>query len=620
MPITPSAPKLRQVLSVLAVYANHVVRTEQLIEELWEDKPPPSVTTTLQTYIYQLRKLLGMDASHGIGSYRRPVAGQPALHTLPSGYTLSLDSVSLDANLFEQQAMQGWAELEAGDVESALRTLDEALRLWRGPVLVDVSPGPVLQAEVLRLEELRKSALEHRIDAALRLGQHRQVLGELTALTAQQPTHEGFQGKLMLALYRSGRRSEALRVYQRTRRALASELGVDPSKDLQRLHCAMLAAHGSLDHRSGAEQRHSLSADPPRQLPPEGPNLVARDGELHLILDTLRPSGRCGPAVVCIEGPPGAGKSALCMRAGHALRDQYRDGQFYAVLLEADGRPVDPAEVLGGFLRAVGVPDARIPRSLDERARLFHTWTADRRVLVVLDDLIDASCLWSLMPSNKDSAVLVVSRRRLSEPHVAATVRLGPLDAADGIRVLAEWVGDGRINEDDQGARTLVNLCDGLPMALHTVATRLKFRPHWSTERLLTWLGRRAPHPAAAPEDPLGLGASVARTYRQMPPAVQVAFCRLSTIDSDDVALASAAAMLGTDSYETETLLEELVDCYLIETEAHSADEIRYRFLPSLRASAYRLYAERGLVPAQTRSPMTANVSPDQLTTGAPWR
>jgi DNA-binding SARP family transcriptional activator len=246
---TPSAPKPRRVLALLSVNANHVVRNEQLIEEVWEEHPPISVATTLQTYVYQLRKSLCLSAAN-----RQPTGHLPSLTTFTGGYMLSLEPTALDALRFERLSRRGRDEVDDGHVEAGARTLREALALWRGPVMVDINPGPVLMAEALRLEELRKSSLELRLEADLRLGRHHELLSELIQLVNSHPTHEGFRAKLMVALYRAGRRSEALSAYQQTRGYFIAELGIDPSHYLQRLHQAILegASHlvgpGSVRH------------------------------------------------------------------------------------------------------------------------------------------------------------------------------------------------------------------------------------------------------------------------------------------------------------------------------------------------------------------------------------
>ncbi|MEV0637562.1 AfsR/SARP family transcriptional regulator [Streptomyces sp. NPDC050619] len=248
--VTPTAPKPRRILALLAASANQVVRNEQLIEEVWEDRPPCSVATTLQTYIYQLRKSLRLTAGPALGQ------APEELRTYTGGYMLTLPPQDLDSLRFEERAQQGRAQLSVGEVDRAAHTLREALQLWRGPAMVDMNPGPVLVSEALRLEELRKSVLELRIAVDLRLGYHHELLAELIKLAASQPTHEGFQAKLMIALYRAGRRSEALQVYHQTRESLVKELGVDPCGMLQRLHHAILTG----DLESGAARDATLEA------------------------------------------------------------------------------------------------------------------------------------------------------------------------------------------------------------------------------------------------------------------------------------------------------------------------------------------------------------------------
>lgn len=247
MNVTPSAPKLRQVLALLAIRANRVVRSDEIIEELWEDRPPMSAITTLQTYVYQLRKMLQIPGGKGVrrgfssSEYARKAAQEGVtLYTCPSGYVLGLPEQALDAHRFADLAEQGGSQLSSGQVDAGSWTLREALACWNGPALIDVDSGPELRADVICLEELRNNVLERAIEADILLGRHRELVGELTGLVIKKPMHEGFQTKLMLALYRAGRRSDALEVYRRARALFAAELGLEPSLELQRLHVGIL--------------------------------------------------------------------------------------------------------------------------------------------------------------------------------------------------------------------------------------------------------------------------------------------------------------------------------------------------------------------------------------------
>ncbi|KOG56049.1 hypothetical protein ADK75_08835 [Streptomyces virginiae] len=264
--ITPTAPKPRQVLALLALHADQVVPVSALIEELWAGEPPRSARTTLQTYVLQLRALIAgaLERGTGTGPATGPDAGadddtptgtaaaagagrvvrtaKDILVTLPGGYLLSSGGGTLDVREFDRLAGTGYRAMDAGDFPGAARLLREALALWSGPAFADVQGGIQLDMETRRLEETRLCALDQRIEADLRLGRHRELLAELTVLATRYRTHENLHGQFMLALHRSGRRGEALDVYQRLRATLVRELGLEPSIALRRLQRSILMA------------------------------------------------------------------------------------------------------------------------------------------------------------------------------------------------------------------------------------------------------------------------------------------------------------------------------------------------------------------------------------------
>lgn len=242
----PSAPKPRQVAGVLLLNANRVVTVGALARELWGEHPPPSASTTLQTYILQFRKLLA--AALNVPS---ALIARDVLQTASVGYQLVAPPNALDVHRYEQLLHEGRAALAVGDNESAAALLRAALEIWRDPVLVDVRPGPVLQVKIQRLEESRLGAIEQRIEADVRLGRHHEVLSELIELTAEHRLHENLHAQLILALYRAGRRSHALAAYRALRTALTEELGLEPSPRVDRLHQAILTCDPGLDPRAG---------------------------------------------------------------------------------------------------------------------------------------------------------------------------------------------------------------------------------------------------------------------------------------------------------------------------------------------------------------------------------
>src|SRR5919108_799674 len=230
--IRVGGPRHRAALAVLLLQANHVVPTTTLIDELWGDDPPETALNALQGYISDLRKALA------VAGPRR----EPRLETRAPGYVLHVDEGELDLHACEALLAEGRAKLAAGDHAGAAETFEKALALWRGPALAEPVPAGarLLAAERLRLEELRLSALEERIDAVLALGRAPDVVGELQGLVAEHPLRERLWAQLMTALYLSGRQADALDAFLAARRSFRDDLGLEPSVELQRLQQAIL--------------------------------------------------------------------------------------------------------------------------------------------------------------------------------------------------------------------------------------------------------------------------------------------------------------------------------------------------------------------------------------------
>jgi DNA-binding SARP family transcriptional activator len=236
----------RALLAALLVRANEVVSTDRLIDDVWGGTPPRTAATSLQNFVSQLRKVIGVDT----------------LVTRAPGYVLKVDPAAIDAARFERLLHDG----RDGSAELRSERLTTALSLWRGPALADFTFEPFAQNEIGRLEELRLTALEARIDADLELGRHAQLVPELDSLVAEHPLREALRGQLMLALYRSGRQAAALEAYQSARRALLDELGIDPSPALQRLHASILRQDAPLEARPSEERAEDHYEDVVRSL------------------------------------------------------------------------------------------------------------------------------------------------------------------------------------------------------------------------------------------------------------------------------------------------------------------------------------------------------------------
>jgi SARP family transcriptional regulator, regulator of embCAB operon len=245
--IAPSAAKQRQILALLALNGGRVVTVGTLVEELWGDYPPRSFSTTLQTYVMQLRNKLAAAAARGSRA-------RDLLATRHGGYMLEEAACQTDVDEFGRLSLAGRAAAEKADYRAASEQLGRALALWRGPALVDVRLGRVLELEATSLEETRLGALERRIEADLALGRHADVLGELSLLVARNPMNENFCGLLMTALYRSGHVGRALGEYQRVRSVLSDELGIEPCPSLRRLQQAILSGDPALESGLSAKR------------------------------------------------------------------------------------------------------------------------------------------------------------------------------------------------------------------------------------------------------------------------------------------------------------------------------------------------------------------------------
>jgi len=304
-PVPLGSAKQRLLLAALLVHANTVVSVDRLADLLWGDEPPADAAATLQSYVSRLRAVLEPQRAGG-GPGR-------VLVTQPPGYLLRVGGEELDRIRFERLVREGRVAQSDGDSAAAARRLGEALGLWRGPALVDFAYEPFAQAEAARLDELRVSALDDRIEAELALGRHRELVGDLEAAARDHPLRERLWGHWMLALYRSGRQAEALRAYQELRARLGEELGITPTAELVALEEAIVLQKPELDWVPSA----------PAAI---GPGALARHDTMH-------------PGVVRTDSAMAVPKTRYAKTA---------DGVHVAYQVIGDG-PFDLVEV-GGFV------------------------------------------------------------------------------------------------------------------------------------------------------------------------------------------------------------------------------------------------------------------------------
>ncbi|MFD5619488.1 BTAD domain-containing putative transcriptional regulator [Streptomyces yangpuensis] len=574
-------PQQRALLAVLLLRDGRTATAPELIDAIWGEDPPQQALATIRTYASRLRK----------------VVDPGLLVTESGGYAIRLRSAAtLDLGVARDLAADAESARAAGDRSLARTLLARALDLWEGEPLAGV-PGPHAETERTRLAEWRLQLLETRLDLDLEVGHHAEAVSELTALTAAHPLRERLRELLMLALYRSGRQAEALAVYADTRRLLADELGVDPRPELAALQQRILNADADLARAEDPAPAATAAHVRPAQLPATVPDFTGRSSfvaELGTIL-----SGGAQDQVMAVSalaGIGGVGKTTLAVHVAHAARPHFPDGQLYVDLQGTDARPAEPEAVLGSFLRALGTPDTAIPDSPAERAALYRSTLDGRRVLVLLDNARDAAQVRPLLPGTAGCAALVTSRVRMAGLAGAHLVDLDVMSPEEALQLFTRIVGEERVGAERQAALDVVGACGFLPLAIRIAASRLAARRTWTVSVLAAKLGDERRRLDELQAGDLAVKATFELGYGQLEPAQQRAFRLLGLADGPDISLSAAAAVLDLPEYDTEDLLEALVDCSLLESAAPG----RYRFHDLVRLYA-RACAERDEQPPSER-------------------
>ncbi|NUP45442.1 MAG: AfsR/SARP family transcriptional regulator [Streptomyces sp.] len=591
---TPSAPKLRRTLALLILRHNEVVPTKDLIDELWGSSPPDKAIRAVHTYIYELRRSL---ARPGCG-------GELLLQTRPGGYTVRVPESAIDFNSFRALVEEGREVLAAGDPGHAREVLNRALGMWQGSALANVDRGELLEAHATELEERRLRALEMRVEADFQLGRHHELNGELKALAAARPLHEGIHAKLMLALHRSGRRGEALKVFHDLRRHLVDELGLEPGPELQRLQRSMLAGDPSLDPPAAPPPppRRVQPPAPPAQLPRDTVDFTGRQTVLDEIASLLAAYGdTTGLPVVSLVGMPGVGKTATAIHLAHAVRARYPDGQLYVPLGGSQPNPATAAEAMEHILRGIGVAPRDIPTTLGGRTALFRTWSSDRRVLLVLDDADSPQQVEPLLPGGTGCAVLITARSLLYGLRGARTVALGCLSTAEGGQLLTRLIGREWTDAEPEAVADVVRLADGLPLAITFLGERLMALRPVSISCVLAKIRSAKGQHRLSELSALGLDLydRLDSCFRKLDEDAQECFLRLALIRHRLFTAGQGARALGTDTTTADVVLMRLVDASLLEvSEERAAGGRHYRFREPVRTYALEKVAVARTAPS----------------------
>ncbi|MFE0326814.1 BTAD domain-containing putative transcriptional regulator [Streptomyces sp. NPDC058960] len=554
--------KVRTALAALVLARGWPVPDSALTSALWGWHPPDTRTAQLYTYMSRLRRLLGPSVR---------------LERQQSGYLLHAQDAAVDVLEFEQLAAEGARALRQRQFERASRRLGQALRLWRGTALADVTEH-LADAERPRLEEARALALEDRLEADLALGRHRELIAELTGLVHAFPLRERLRAQLMTALYRCDRQSDALAVYHHGRQLLADELGVDPGPTLSAAYQTVLNNAPVLavpPAGRAAAPVPAASADAPAMLPPPADDFTGRQRELAELARLLPPwdegeEGPQRPRRFLLTGMAGVGKSTLAVQVAHTVAASFPEGQLYADLRAPDGAPRDPRTVLSELLRALGdgaedLAGAALPAYVQR----YRARTAGKALLVVLDNLVAERQLDPLLPGGTGSAVVVTARTHPAAVSGIRTVVLEPLRPGESLTLLGAMAGASRLAREPEAARDLVAYCEGLPLALRAVGARLAARPRLP----LSWLADRLAEPEARLGElrygELSVAASLAHSLHGLDDIAVAVLRSLPALGGRPFTAAEAAGRAGSaEPASFEQALDRLADARLLDLSA----------------------------------------------------
>ncbi|MBW8805775.1 MAG: hypothetical protein AUG49_08350 [Catenulispora sp. 13_1_20CM_3_70_7] len=587
-----AAARQRALLAALLLTAPRPVAAADLADQVWNLEPPAGAAGTLHSYLSRLRTALG------------PLGERVTTHS--SGYTVELKPGELDVDVFRDLRDRARAAVARGDLEGAAAGYGEALALWRGAPLADVPGGPWRDDAVRYWDEQELATREELCEVQVRRGRAAAVIPQLRLLVTENPFRERAAALLLQALAADGRRAEALAEYQRVRRVLVDEAGIEPGEGLRAAFQEILREDD--DRRPAA----------PHLLPADIADFTGREEQLAAAGSVLTaPEPGDPPAVVVVTGPGGVGKSAFAVRLGQRLRSQFPDGQVF-VRLGGLRAPRRPTELVAEALRALGVTE--FPGEVEKRSALLRATLADRRVLLVLDDATDAAQIRRLLPAGAPAALIVTTRRRLPGLPGQVPIELGSLPTEQAAAMLARIIGADRAGAEPEALARLAEACGGLPIALRICGARLAQRRNRSVASLVARLrtvGQRLEgidalrhesaeptehgagngteaHDGTADADPAETSPSAVRgpleeSYRALDYGaagrdvdLARAFRLLSLIGGERFSLPAAAAVLDVDEFDADSAVEYLVEVSLLE--AAGAD--RFAFHPLIQELA----------------------------------
>ncbi len=569
-PTTPTSNILRAVLAALALAGPGGLSGGELFETVWGSRDARSMDSTLTVNIHRLRQWL-----------RATTGGRVSITRTTNGYALDLSEGEVDADRFVRLAEAA----EALEPAEKAEALGAALALWRGPALADVPDGSADQLAVTRLELRRVTAVVDFAGALVGSGQAEQAIHALSPLVEDHPLDERVVGAWIEALAATGRRADALDAYERLRLRLRDEMGADPGRALSQVLTRVLRQESP----APAEVSVPVVSEPqqptvrtdllvPAQLPADTYVFTGRSAALSR-LDILKRGTSAastatgtGPQyhIALVTGAGGIGKTSLAVHWAHRASAHFPDGQLYANLHGFSGAPPErPVDVLGRFLRALGVSGSGVPVDPEEAGALYRSLLVNRRVLVVLDNAVDAAQVRPLLPGAESSRVLITSRDRLDGLVAldgAQPIGLDVLSERESVELLARVLGEARVAGEPEAVRQVVLACAGLPLALRIAAAQLVIRPDRSIGRFVAQLtgGERLDSLAIGGDSSSQLRAVFDLSYVRLDAEARRLFRIVGALPEVDLTVQSAAALLRVGQDEAADVLDRLASAHLI--------------------------------------------------------
>lgn len=540
--------KRQIVLGALLLASGNPVHLGRFIDAVWGDSAPHTASKQIRNAVSDLRRMFP-DVVH--------------ITPLGDGYQLEAGDSQLDAAIFSDRIARARRLVEEDRTAEAVAEFRAALALWRGPALAGLDSA-ALQAQVASLNQQRLTVIEECIDLELARGLHKSIISELSAWVAENPLQERLIAQLMLALSRSGAPARALALYERTRQILKNELGVSPGPELQQLH------HHILVSDQTATVPASLPSTARNNLPGVTSHFIGRTDELRQINDAVRNYGTAGataPAVITIDGMAGIGKTALALHAAHQLSSAYPDAQLTVDMRahQPGHNALDPSTALVILLYAIDQTIGQIPPTFDERSVLWRRQIANRRAVLVLDNVASSDHIAALLPGTPGCLTIVTSRRRLTGLNYTHQLSLRELPVTDSRTLFTRVLGDARPSSMPNTVDTVLRYCGYHPLAIRIAAAKLRQRPMWTVEHLATRFADPLRRLTELRSDVGDLTETFEQSYRHLPPDQQHLFRLLSHVPGPDVDLPTIAGLTQFPVDDAEHLLEALVDAHLLD-------------------------------------------------------